>query len=322
MADTKTEKKKYARYSMSQKKDFLFVYLLIAFPVIQFAIFWVYVNASSIVLAFQDRFGNFTFTNFQTVYNAFVGTDNYGFNLMASFGRSLTVWSVGAFICFPASLITVYVLTCKIRLHYFYRVCYILPGLIGSIIWSTLIKLFLQYDGPVVAILQAVGIELPWEATKNGLLGASQTAFTSLIVLEIVMGVVGNSPVVTGAYARVSDEMMESADLDGAGFWTKCFAIAIPSIWPTITTLLIFKLTSIFTADCGVFLYSNGTGQPNMSTIGFQLFYMTKYISESGAPTSALGYPAALGFTLTMMTLPVCLIGKHYLEKLNDSVGS
>ncbi len=309
-----------APYSKSQKRDFPFVYALVAFPVIQFAVFWVYVNASSIIMAFQDFSGGFTLNNFKNVYNAFVSVDTYGFNLLDSLGRSSLIWWIDLLVCFPVSLVTVYVLTCKIRFHYVYRVIYILPGLIGSIIWTAIMRLFMEQNGPVVTALEFIGVELPWAAKRHGLLGAAETAFPALLTLTTVTSLVGNSPVITGAYSRISDELMESADLDGAGFWTKLFSIAIPCIWSTITTLLIFRLCSIFTADCGVFLYSGGTGEPNMSTIGFQLFYMTKYISESGASDSAYGYPAALGLVLTMMTLPICLIGRHYLEKLNDVV--
>ncbi len=312
-----------SRYSKAQKKDMPFAYLVVAIPVLHFILFWFYVNFSSFVLAFQDYQGAFTLDNFETVYNAFVDADPTGkFNLLDSLGRSLLLWVLSLTICFPSSLITVYVLTCKIRLHYFYRVCYILPGLIGSIIWTTIVKLMFKQRGPIVNIFQGLGFNLPQDTLRDGFFGAAETAFPALLIFTVLLSLVGDSPVITGAYARVSDELMESADLDGAGFWTKLFAIAIPCIWPTITTLLIFRLCGIFTADCNVFLYSNGTGGPggSMSTMGFQLFYLTYEISQNGGNRQAYGYPAALGFTLTCATLPICLIGRHYLEKLNDVV--
>lgn len=312
--------KKQKKYSEFEKRDFLFAYLVILFPCVQFIIFWVYCNSLSIGLAFTNTRGEFTLGNFDTVYRAFVSTDNYGFNLTSSLVRSLIVWCISHVICFPVSLITVYVLSCKIRGHYVYRVFYMLPSLIGSIIWSAIIKSIFQWDGPIIAIFETIGINLPQEAVRNGLLGCESTAFPSLCVLTLVMGLVGNSPVLTGAFTRVPEELFESAELDGAGFWTQYFKIAIPCIWSTITTLLIFAFCSIFTADCGVFLYSNGTGEPGMSTIGFQLFYLTYQISMAGAGSEAYGYPAALGLTLTLMTLPVCLISKHVLEKINEGV--
>lgn len=314
------EKKKLKKYSDFEKRDFLFAYLIILFPCLQFCVFWVYSNSLSIALSFTNTRGEFTFANFATVFRAFVSTDNYGFNLTASLVRSLIIWVISHGICFPVSLITVYVLACKIRGHYVYRVIYMIPSLIGSIIWSSIIKSIFQWDGPVIAIFEQIGIHLPPEAIRNGLLGSEKTAFPSLCILTLVMGLVGNSPVLTGAFTRVPEELFESAELDGAGFWMQFFKIAIPCVWSTITTLLIFAFCSIFTADCGVFLYSNGTGEPGMSTIGFQLFYLTYQISQTGAGNAAYGYPAALGFTLTFMTLPICLISKYVLEKINEGV--
>ena len=61
---------KIRTYSAFQKRKFKFVYLFIAFPVIQFLIFWVYVNSSSIVIAFQDGDGAFTLENFRMVLRA------------------------------------------------------------------------------------------------------------------------------------------------------------------------------------------------------------------------------------------------------------
>ncbi len=311
---------KRSRYSAEQKRDFPFAYLIIALPVIQFIVFWVYVNFSSFVLAFQDTAGGFTLGNFAKVFQAFAAEDEFGFNVWDSMARSMIIWWSSLLICFPSSVITTYVLTCKIRLHYFYRICYIMPGLIGSIIWAVLVRLFFSYNGPIVPLLTSLGVNLPEGAITDGLLGSGVTAFPSLLIMTIILDLIGNSPILTGAFSGVGDEIMESADLDGAGFWVKCFQIAIPCIWPTITTMLVFKLCGMFTSDVGVFLYSNGTGKPNMSTIGFQLYYMTVQISQSGADRQSFGYPAAFGFFLTCLTLPVCLIGRYYLEKFCDKL--
>lgn len=150
--------------------------------------------------------------------------------------------------------------------------------------------------------------------------GAEETAFPALVMLTMVMWFVGNNAVLTGAFSRLPDELYESAELDGAGFWTVCFKIAIPCIWSTITTLMIFGLCGIFTADANVYLYSNGTGEPGMSTIGFILYKMTYDISLSGGGTSGYNYPAAVGLVLTVMTVPVVLFGRWGLVKIQENV--
>ena len=307
-------------YSKFERKNFLFCYIIILLPCIHFSVFWVYKHLSSILLAFQDRHGNFTLENFEMVWAGFTSQDKFGHNLWEALSKSVIIWSMGVFITFPISIITTYVLACKIRGHSVLRICYIIPGLIGTIIWTLLVKYMMQYNGPVMALIKLLGVELPRNATRNGLLAAEETAFPSLLLWTFFLSIVGNNAVLTGAFSRVPDELFESAQLDGAGYWKTCFFVAIPCIWSTITMQYIFMLTGIFISDLNCFLYSNGTGEPGLTTMGFQLFYLTYEIAESGGTTADYGYPSALGFVLTCFTLPVVLIGRWILEKIQDNV--
>ncbi len=306
-------------YSRLERKDFLFAYLMVLFPVAQFLVFWFFVNASSIALAFQDGAGEFTLLNFKTVYTAFMDKDMLGINLGKSLGRSFLLWIIGEGFIFPISLITTYVLTRKILGHYIFRIIYIIPSLMGAIIWTLLIKEMLSYSGPITKMLLSMGADLPFGAQKNGLLRHEDTAFISLVLVRSIMGIVGNNAVLTGAYTRVPGELFESAELDGAGFFTEMFCIAIPCIWSTICTLLTFSLCSVFTCDYNVYLFTDGTGGYETSTIGFQLFNLT-YRLSTGTGSTGYGYPAALGVVLTLMTLPVVLCGKSLLEKMSENV--
>ena len=306
-------------YSRLERRDFLFAYLVVLFPVAQFLVFWFYVNVSSIGLAFRDGMGNLTVANFEMVWRGFVDKDMLGINLLDSLGRSFTLWIIGEGILFPITLITTYVLTKKIAGHYVFRIIYYVPGLMGSIIWTLLIKEMVGYSGPITKLLLSLGTELPMTAKKNGLLRSEETAFMTLILVRSVMGVVGNNAVLTGAYTRVPDELFESAELDGAGFFTQMFGIAIPCIWSTICTLLTFALCSVFTCDYNVWLFTDGTGGYGTSTIGFQLYNLT-YRLSTGIGSTGYGYPAALGVTLTVITLPVVLLGKYLLEKASENV--
>ena len=307
------------RYSRLERRDFLFAYLLVLFPVAQFLIFWFYVNASSIALAFQNDLGEFTLSNFKMVYNGFVDHDMFGINLGKSLMRSFILWIIGEGLIFPIGLVTTYVLTRKILGHYVFRIIYIVPSLMGAIIWTLLIKEMVSYSGPITQAVKALGVKLPFGAQKNGLLRHEDTAFVTLVTIRSVMGIVGNNAVLTGAYTRVPTELFESAELDGANFSTELFKIAIPCIWSTICTLLTFALCSIFTCDYNVYLFTNGTGGYETSTIGFQLFNLTYQLSQ-GSSSTGYGYPAALGFVLTLMTLPIALIGKAVLERMSENV--
>ncbi len=314
------KKKLFPGYSKFERMDFGFCYALVAIPVIHFIVFWFFVNASSIALAFQDTKGAFTFSNFKTVWEGFVDKDMFGISLKDSLLRSMTLWICGEVICFPISIITTYVLAKKIPGHYIFRICYLIPGLIGAIIWTSIVRFMFQYDGPLVALFENLGADLPIGVINNGFFGSEETAFGALLSVRILMGLVGQNAVMTGAFSRVPNELFESARLDGAGFWKECFGIAIPCIWSTLSTLLTFALCSVFTADYNVYLYTDGTGGPggSMSTIGYQLYNLTYRLSAG--TSSNYGYPAALGVALTLITLPVVLIGRRLLDKVQENV--
>jgi ABC-type sugar transport system permease subunit len=303
------------KYTKLERRDFLFAYLIVLFPVTQFLIFWFFVNTSSIAYAFQNMQGEFTWLNFREVYKGFFDDGI----LWDSLVRSFILWIVGEGIIFPVTLITTYVLTKKIKGHYVFRVIYYIPTLMGSIIWTLLIKEMVGYSGPITKMLTSMGVDLPSRALKNGLLRHKDTAFVTLLMVRSVMGIVGNNAVLTGAYTRVPDELFESAELDGAGFFTQMFRIAIPCIWATICTLLTFALCSIFTCDYNVWLFMGESGGYNTETMGFQLFSLTYKISMANGKAD-YGYPAALGVVLTLITMPVVLLGKRGLEKMSENV--
>ena len=310
---------KNSRYSKREKRNFPFVYLLIAFPVLQFVIFWGYVNFDSVLLAFRDWNGNWTLENFGSVLEAFVTEDSYGYNLFATVGRSFGLWLVRNALVFPISVVTTYVLFKRVFLHYAFRTVFIVPALVGGVVWTLLIRSLVAYDGPVLVLADSIGFDIPPLIKRNGLLGSPNTAFPTLLVVTFVTGIVGGSPILTGAFSRIPDEIYDSCKIDGFSFWKEFWYISLPLVWPTIATLLTFAFCSVFTDDCNVFLYSQGTGEPEMSTTGFYLYYMVFRISNSPLGEKAYNYPAAVGLFLTAITVPIALLVRKGLDKLTDS---
>lgn len=306
-------------YSRREIKRFPFCYLIIAIPVLQLLVFWVAVNFNSIILAFKDRDGAFTFQNFKDVFTALVDKDRYGFNLSETIFRSFKLWAAANIPVFLISLMTTYVLYRKVIGHYVFRVIYMLPTIVGAVVWTTIIKFIVANDGPIVEVLNKWGVSMPYMVRRNGLFGAEETAFPTLVWITVLLGIGGGNVVITSAYARMPDDLYDVGKLDGIGFWHEFWAIVIPCAWPAISTVITFNLCGIFTADGNVFLYSNGTGEPKMSTVGYYLYYMVYRINESGN-LSDFNYPAAVGLFITCISVPVVLIGRKILDKLVDNV--
>ena len=315
--------KRDRKYSGFERRKFPFIYLFIAFPVLQFLVFWVYVNFSSIVFAFQDGDGAFTLKNFEFVFEAFKGPtkNNLYFHLGEVIGRSFFLWALDFVILFPIGVTTTYILYRRLLGHFVFRVCYIIPSLMGAVMWSQLICYLVGNDGPILSMFNNMGIKFPEKVYDEGLFFSKETAFPTIVAVKILMGLVGNNAVLTGAFSRVPDEIYESADLDGAGFWRTFVQIAVPCVWSTIATLMTFSLCSVITADYNVFLFTAEKGGYDTATVGFLLYKITLNISDASAgSTPYYGYPAALGVVLTLITVPVVLVGRKIIESIYSEV--
>jgi hypothetical protein len=82
-----------------------------------------------------------------------------------------------------------------------------------------------------------------------------------------------------------------------------------------------FSLCSFVTADYNVFLFTAGTGDYDTATVGFLLYKITLNISESTSGSIPYyGYPAALGVFLTLVTVPIVLVGRRIIESIYSDV--
>lgn len=312
---------KISKYSRLDRKSFGFCFALLAIPVAQFLLMWVYVNFNSIILAFKQNDGTFGFGNFIDVFNAFSGTEPiYNWNLGDILGRTVILWVVVNVICTPLIMLSTYVLYKKIAFSGTFRTIFAIPSILGIVVWSVLMKQFAEPDGPIIKILLKMGVSLSDDILNNGLFGAKSTAFLMIIIIDVLPSIIACNLIITGAFARIPPEIFESAKIDGFGFFQEFIHIGIPMAWPTIVVTLVTSLATIFTANGNVLLYTRGINET--STMGFYLYYVVLHISEAGGSVSgtAFSFPAALGIVLTLMTLPIVLISRYFLEKAYGKV--
>ena len=301
------------RYNIEDRKAFVFCYIMIGLPFLSFLVFWLYVNIDSILLSFQDYQGNFTWENFNKVFSAFThDTDhlgNEGVGIML--GRSLLVWFLGKLVVIP-SILSTYILYKKIPGHYIFRTIYMVPGVLGGVVWTMIMKQLVGVGGPIMTIAQDLGIEIAPHILNTGLLYSDETAFTTLMVLQLLPGFFGFNFVVSGAFSRIPEDLFEVGRLDGVGFIREFFTISIPLIWGTLVVMITGWFASLFLSDNGSFLYTNG--KYGTACMGYYMFILQKGIADEGGNPGLLGYPAALGLCFTIITVPTVLIGRRIME--------
>ena len=307
-------------YSAFERKKFPFVYLLIAFPVLQMIVFWFYVNLSGVFLAFQDASGKFSFDAFKAVFDAFRGEDPMGMSdsVTSMLGKSMFIWFSNHIVINIIGILSTFILTKHMIGHKFFRTCYMIPGLLGTVVFVSIMRDFYADTGVLVALVQKLDIDVPFTVIREGFLGNDKTAFPTLMVQMYIWGFAGGGLILSGAYMRIPQEVFESANIDGCGFFREAFQIAIPCVWPTLSTMMVFSLCSFFTADYSMYLYSVGQGTKGLNSIGFYTYYIKVQISNGA--TVLYSYSSAFGLVLTAITLPVVFLGRWLLSKLGDNV--
>lgn len=124
------------------RRKYLFVWLMLLFPLIQFAVFFVYVNLSSIVLSFQNSMGEFSFINYKSFFQElFAGNDYSGYEYRDAILYSFLL-GLNDVVLVLISTILAYFMYKKIPGRNFFRVVFFLPSIISITIYVLVYREF------------------------------------------------------------------------------------------------------------------------------------------------------------------------------------
>ena len=277
-------------------KKSIFVFSMLIIPIIHFLIFYVYANFSSIMLAFQrlDQNGNYYFTwdNFRQVFTGFVED---GSTLKQALTNSMIFFAWDTFLILPVSIVFSYLFAKKIKGYRFFRFMFFVPTIISGVAMTTMYKFMLGHNGPIGTIYRTL---MNVEATPP-FFAVEEYAMNTLLIYVLIFGFAGKILLIGGAA------------LDGVSMWTELFKIYIPMIWPTLSTILITTAAGILCTGGPVLLLTNGAG--NTYDISFYIFNKVQVQGQYGVP-------AALGLVLTVITFPIVMITRHFVNKIYDDV--
>ena len=321
MSEIKKKKKAFSGYSIREKRNFPFVYICLILPIAHIIIFYFIVNFSAITLAFKNKAMEWSFESIKRVADSFrLNRDPFGYNPLTLLRNSVIIWVLTNVVANIVNIFVALILTKHMIFKKTFRVIYYIPGIVGAVVFSGVMKEIYSYNGIIIEVLKNMGVELSPSLLKNGFLGNEATAFKTLMVQLCVLRITGADMILGSAYMKIPEEVFESAKIEGCGFFREAFSIAIPLVWPTLTTMLTFALCSFFTADYSMYLYSNGSGANGMTSIGFYLYRFQTMISGSTDTNYLMGYVSAFGMFITLITIPVVLIGRKLLLSINQGV--
>ena len=304
------EKKKM----LSEKNKRLIFYTLMFAPLIlQVAIFYIYVNISNVALAFLEYD--------KSLKSHFVGFENFSFVIKQLFSTSkigmfddtFLVYACLLFIAMPIGMVFSFYIYKKMFMSEFFRVILFVPQIISAVAMTAIFKVFAT---DVVGALTNV---------DKGLLGgfSNGTTMATLIFYLLWMGFGGNILLYCGAMSGINESIVEACHLDGCGTVQEFFYITLPSIYPTLITFILIDIAGIFTNQLNLYTFF-GRGLPTGmdGTIGYFIFLNTEQSSFYKAADSGIwnySQLSALGVLITLITVPVSLFLRRFMEKIGPS---
>ena len=190
----------------------------------------------------------------------------------------------------------------------FFRAIVYLPQIISAITIGYLFRVSFGLDGPVNIILRKIGLDvlaIEW-------LGNSATGLIILVICLTWFSVGWQALVILGGMSKISPEVFEAAELDGASFWQRTFYIVVPMISRTLEYAVIMSMVWTFTSVFA-FVYSITSGGPGYETSTIDYMIYTKFYQAS----ANFGYASALAVILLVIIMGFTIVEMRYTNKVS-----
>lgn len=220
-----------------------------------------------------------------------IGLDNfvYAFNkdelFLPSIWRSFYYALLSVPLAMIGSLLVAILLNQKLIAPTVWRTLYFLPTLTPLIAAALLWRWMLNPDvGLVNYLLEQVGIQGP------GWLSSIRWAIPSLVIMGLWNSIGGSRMIIFLAGLQdVPKELLESAEIDGAGSWAKFWNVTLPLITPTIFFNLVLGI--IFALRTFEAAFISTAGGPARAT-----WFISLHIYQSAFVSFDMGYASAMSW--------------------------
>ncbi len=193
----------------------------------------------------------------------------------------------------------------NIRFIGVFRTVFFLPVVIGLGVSSLLWVWMLDQR---VGIFNKILLDLHWIAKPQLFLAKPATAM-NVIILSVVWKTVGFTMILLLAGLQsIPDELYESADVDGAGYFRKLFYITLPLMRRTIALALILSVIGSVLAFDQFYIITRGG--PRNSTIS-----IVYWIFNNSFTYWKMGYGAAMSIVLLGILVALSSIQYYLLRE-------
>ncbi len=207
----------------------------------------------------------------------------------------------------PLGILAAIVLTAKLRFARFFRTAFFVPMVLSTVVvgllWSTILN---SQVGPLKAVLEAVGF-----ATTPDWLGDPSIAMYTLCGV-IVWQFVGLYMVIfLAALQNIPEELLEAAEIDGAGETAKLLKIRLPLLKPTIAAAVVLCISGSMRSFDLIYVMTAG-GPAHATEV------MATYMYNKTFTVYRYGYGSAVSLVICVLSFALISGGRALLARRGD----
>lgn len=179
------------------------------------------------------------------------------------------------------------------------QVTIILPELLSLVICSYIVFAFLSQENGIMnnTILPALGLRpIGWYNEKG-----PWPVILTIVYLWLNIG--SQAIIYLASIVGINKELYETADLDGASRFQKVIYITVPCIKPTIVTLLLLSVGSMFYSSFGLFYlipHNSGMLFDVTATLDTYVYNALMHKNNVGMASAAGLFQSVVGFILVL----------------------
>lgn len=214
----------------------------------------------------------------------------------------------------PIALIMAVLMKQKIKCSGLFRGIYFMPTIISTAISSLVFSfIFAAYNGVLNAVLRATGMI----ANNVNWLGDKNTAMWAVLITA-VWGGFGNYMIYfMSGMSGISEDVYESAKVDGANGVQTFFRITLPMLSPMLKVILMLAITGAFKDYESIMVLTQG-GPNNRTQVMFLYIYQLIFGAANTRPQ--VGYATVLSLVAALIVGIVTAIYLFFARKLDDVV--
>lgn len=278
-----------------------------AFPVLQFCVFYIGVNLQSILLAFQkyDGLNSVFYVNWSDLWINFKQIFADIDLLWTCLKNSLVVWLFTTFVGTVGAVLFSYYIFKRKKVGKFFKFVLFIPSILPAILMSSVFQNFCNEI-------------LPFFLHTDRLMSLAKTdpqlLFAMSVFYTIWIGFGTQVLLYTGAMEQVSVSVLEAGKLDGVSPMRELWNVILPQIMPTIGTFLVAGVAGIFINQANLYNFFGDSAPADIQTIGYYLFKMTQ---QNGAE-HYYPYLSALGLCCTVLAVPPTFLMRKFFKRFED----